>query len=69
MARGIVQISIGNDGADYILSIEDEDGETDEFSLSYEQLDLLSEAVEEHLNGDADDALLAEDQDGVDEAS
>jgi hypothetical protein len=57
MAKGLVQFSIANDGSDYILSIEDEDGDTTEFTVSFEQLDLIAEALDEHLNADEDSAL------------
>jgi hypothetical protein len=61
MAKGLVQFSIANDGSDYILNIEDEDGDTTEFTVSFEQLDLIAEALEEHLNADEDSALGVDD--------
>lgn len=63
MAKGIVQFSISNDGSDYLLSIEDEDGDTSEFTVSFEQLDLMSEAIEEHLDADEEDALAVDTED------
>lgn len=58
MAKGIVQISIGTDDSDYLLTMEDEDGEIWEFTMSLEQLDLLSEAIGEHLDAGPEEVLL-----------
>ena len=56
-----MSISIAADGSgDYLLSIEDEDGETIELTATYEQLDMLGEAIEEALDEDEDDSLGAE---------
>ena len=42
-------------------------GDTLEFDATYEQLDLIQEAIEEHLEDDMDDAdLLGDDDDPVD---
>lgn len=62
MARTLAQFSITPDGnGDYTLHLEDEDGETLEFAASFEQLDLIVEAIEEQLDSDEEDML------GVDE--
>ncbi|AHE56074.1 hypothetical protein [Sphingomonas sanxanigenens] len=61
-----MQFSLTHDGSDYLLSIEDEDGETSEFTVSFEQLDLISEAIEQLLDADEDDALSADDDDEKD---
>lgn len=65
MARTLSSFSIAADGSgDYLLSIEDEDGETIELTATYEQLDMLGEAIEDALEEDEDDALGAdEDED------
>jgi uncharacterized protein YfaS (alpha-2-macroglobulin family) len=65
MARTLAQFTITPDGeGDYLLSLEDEDGETIEFTASYEQLDLVSEAIEEQLDTDEEDLLgVEEDED------
>lgn len=61
MARTLSSFSIAADGSgDYLLSIEDEDGETIELTATYEQLDMLGEAIEEALDEDEDDSLGAE---------
>ncbi|MCW4462471.1 hypothetical protein OK349_12205 [Sphingomonas sp. BT-65] len=62
MAKGLSTFSVTADGkGDYLISIEDEDGETTEFTASYEQLDLISESIDDALDDDEEDAL------GVDE--
>jgi uncharacterized protein YegP (UPF0339 family) len=64
MARTLSQFTITPDSdGDYTLHLEDEDGETIEFTASYEQLDLVVEAIEEVLDGDEEDALGADDED------
>jgi hypothetical protein len=47
----------------YTITIEDDDGQTLEFEATYEQLDLIQEAVEEHLEEDVDDHELVDDDD------
>lgn len=64
MARTLAQFTITPDGnGDYTLHLEDEDGETMEFTAGYEQLDLIVEAIEEQLDGDEEDALGVDDDD------
>jgi hypothetical protein len=64
MARTLAQFTITPDAqGDYTLHLEDEDGETLEFSASYEQLDLIVEAIEEQLDTDEDDALGVDEED------
>ena len=62
MAKTLAQFTITPDGeGDYTLLLEDEDGETTEFLASYEQLDLVVEAIEEVLDGDEEDVLSVDD--------
>lgn len=64
MARTLAQFSITADGdGDYTLHLEDDDGETLEFAASYEQLDLVVEAIGELLDSDEEDALAVDDDD------
>jgi hypothetical protein len=64
MARTLAQFTITPDAnGDYTLHLEDEDGETMEFSAGFEQLDLIVEAIEEQLDGDEEDALGVDDDD------
>ena len=51
----------------YTITIEDDDGQTLEFEATYEQLDLIQESLEEHLEDDVEDHELADDDDDVDE--
>jgi len=68
MARTLAQFSITPDSdGDYTLHLEDDDCETLEFTASYEQLDLIVEAIEEVLDSDEEDALTV-DEDDDDEA-
>jgi len=69
MARTLSQFTITPDGqGDYVLSLEDDDGETLDFTASYEQLDLITEAIEEILDTDEEDALGADaDDESADE--
>ena len=61
MAKVLGHFSITAEADGYLLHMEDEDGETVEYSATFEQLDLISEAIEEQLDADEEDAL------GVDE--
>lgn len=65
MARTLSSFSIAADGSgDYLLSIEDEDGETIELTATYEQLDMLGEAIEDALDEEGEDSIdVDEDQD------
>ncbi|MBA2918222.1 hypothetical protein GON01_04450 [Sphingomonas sp. MAH-20] len=64
MAKALSRFTIERGGDDYVIHIEDEDGDTLELTASFEQLDLISESLEEHLAFDADDPdLLDEDED------
>jgi len=52
MAKALSRFTIEPQGDDYLLLIEDEDGETLEMSATLEQLDLLGEAIDELLEKD-----------------
>ena len=65
MAKVLSSFSVTSDGqGDYLISIEDDDGETTEFTASYEQLDLVSEAIDDALDDDEEDALGADEEEG-----
>ena len=65
MAKGLSTFSVTADGkGDYLISIEDEDGETSEFTASYEQLDLISESIDDALDDDEEDALAVDEDEG-----
>jgi hypothetical protein len=62
--RTLAQFTITPDGnGDYVLSLEDDDGETIDFTASVDQLDLITEAIEEALDDDEDEVLGADEDD------
>lgn len=67
MARALAQFTITRTGEDYLLIIEDQDGETTELTADYDQLDLITEAIEEQLEADEEDALEADEAGELDE--
>ena len=68
MAKALSRFTIERDGEDYVLHLEDEDGDTIELVATFEQLDQISEALEEHLAFDDDDpGLLDDDEEEEDE--
>ena len=62
MARALSRFTIEPDADGYKLHIEDEDGEIIEMTATAEQLDLVAEAINEHLEGDYDDIDEAEEE-------
>ena len=50
------------DDEKFLIRIEDENGGSLELVASFEQLDLIAETLEEHLDQDFDDADAAEEQ-------
>ena len=62
MAKALSRFTIERDGDDYLIHIEDEDGDTLELTASFEQLDLISESLEEHLAFDSDDPDLLDEE-------
>ena len=55
MAKALAHFTIEPAGEGFILSIEDEDGTQLELEATVEQLDIIAEAIEEHLETDVDD--------------
>lgn len=49
------------DDEQFLLRIEGDDGNTVELIASYDQLDLIAEAIEEHLDEDFEDADVVEE--------
>ncbi|UUL82087.1 hypothetical protein [Sphingomonas qomolangmaensis] len=62
MAKALASFAISPTGDGYLLMIEDEDGDTIEMTATFEQLDLLAEAVDQQQNGDEEDVLGVEDE-------
>lgn len=62
MPKVLSQFSITQEADGYVLQIEDEDGETTEYSATVEQIDDIAIAIEDLDLVDEDDpALLGED--------
>lgn len=60
MAKTLSQFTISGEGDAYVMHIETDDGETMDIAATYEQLDLISEAIEQQLDADEADALEVE---------
>jgi hypothetical protein len=67
MAKALSRFTIERDGDEFLVHIEDEDGDTLELTASFEQLDLISESLEEHLAFDVDDPDEVDDEDEEEE--
>lgn len=65
-AKELATFSIVRKGEDYRITIEDANGDTVEYTADYDALDLISEAIEEALDSDEEEALAA-DEDEEDE--
>ena len=63
MAKALAHFTITRSGEDYLLSFEDEDGDTHDFTATFEILDLITESIEERLESDEDDLLGVDDDD------
>lgn len=57
MAKALARFTISKSGGDYILHFEDDGGDTLELRATYDQLDLIADAIDEELDRDEDDAL------------
>jgi hypothetical protein len=53
----------GNEEGGYVLHVETDDGETLDVSATYEQLDLIAEAIDERLDEDEEQQLAVEGED------
>lgn len=67
MAKALTHFSITPAEDGYTLHLEDEDGETTEFFASYEQLDVIAEAIDDQLDKDADEYEEVEEGEGEEE--
>ena len=66
MSKVLGQFSITREADGYVLHLEDDDGETVEYSATVAQLDEITMAIEDLEAIDEDDpSLLAEDEDEV----
>ena len=62
MAKTLSQFTISSEGDGYVLHVETDDGQTLDIQATYEQLDLISEAIEERLDEDEEDMLAVESE-------
>lgn len=70
MPKVLSQFSITAEADGYVLHLEDDDGETMEFTATVDQLDEISMAIEDLDVVEEDDAsLLADDEDELDAAN
>jgi hypothetical protein len=60
MARELAHFSIVRTGEDYLITIEDKDGDATEFTADFDSLDVIAEAIEEALDSDEEEALEAD---------
>jgi hypothetical protein len=60
MAKTLVRFTIEPSSDDYLLLIEDDDGETVELTATLEQLDLIGEAIDQLLEQDDADTSDSE---------
>jgi hypothetical protein len=61
MAKTLSHFTISRSGDDYLLHIEDEDGDIQDYTATFEQLDLITETIDEQLNTDEEDILGVDD--------
>ncbi len=67
MAKTLAQFGIKRSGEDYLLTIEDSNGETTDFTVDFDQLDLMTEAIEEALDADEEEELAVDDEEEAEE--
>jgi hypothetical protein len=67
MAKALAHFTITRTGEEYLLLLEDEDGDTIEFTADFDQLDQITEAIDEQLSLDDDDALDADEDEDEEE--
>lgn len=64
MAKALARFTISKDNDDYVIRLDDEDGATLELRTTYDQLDLMADAIDRQLDEDEDedDALGVGDE-------
>jgi hypothetical protein len=65
MAKALERFTIARATDDYVLTIEDENGDVIELTASYDQLDLITEELDRALDED-EELVLADDGDADD---
>ena len=67
MARVLERFSIARAADGYLVTIEDDSGETIEMTATFDQLDLITEELDRALDEDADDETMLDDEEVEDE--
>ena len=67
MAKTLERFSIARAADGFLITIEDDSGETLELTATEDQIDLITEELDRVLEDDADESLLIDDGDDVDE--
>ncbi|WP_010161261.1 hypothetical protein [Sphingomonas sp. PAMC 26617] len=62
MAKTLAGFTVSRSGEDYVITIEEEGGETQEYTATYDQLDLIADTVGETLDSDEEDMLAVDDE-------
>ena len=62
MAKALAQFTVRRTGEDFLLILEDEDGDTTEFTADEDQLDEITDAIEEQLDLDDEEPLGADEE-------
>lgn len=65
MAKTLERFTITRAADDYLLTIEDDAGDTIEFTVSFDQLDLITEELDRALDEDEELALADDSDDDV----
>jgi hypothetical protein len=65
--RELATFSIVRKGEDYRISIEDANGDITEFTADFDALDVISEAIEEALDSDEEEALEVDEDEEEEE--
>jgi len=63
MAKALDSFTVVRSREGYVLQIEDEDGETQDYTASFDQIELIAEEIDRHLDPDAQEDLDAEPDD------
>jgi hypothetical protein len=61
-AKELATFNIVRKGDDYRITIEDANGDTVDYIADYDALDLISEAIDEALDSDEEEALEVDDE-------
>lgn len=62
MAKTLAGLTVSRSGEDYLITIEEESGDTQEYTATYDQLDLVADTIGEALDSDEEDALAVDDE-------